>query len=359
MKRCKERIPRPHVRAWHTLRWRLTLFVLGILVVSGILTGALQLLMAVIFKGVLLKLNPYIFLLITLGVCALIGTILAGLFGLYYLRPLKRLIAATKEVKRGNYKVSIPMEKNMESEMGSLVASFNEMVRELDGVELLRNDFINNFSHEFKTPIVSVRGFARELQREDLTPEQRREYATIIAEEADRLSRLSTSVLELSKLENQQIVSDKTVFSLDEQLRRCILLLEPQWSEKEIEMLPELEEVQVSTNEEMLAEIWSNLLSNAIKFTSRGGTVRVTLIAEEEFLRVSVSDTGIGMSEEVRSHVFEKFYQGDPSHHRTGYGIGLAVVARVVGLLGGSVTVESEVGCGSTFTVLFPRKNME
>ena len=348
------------MRVWNTLRWRLTLFVLAILLISGILTWLVHFLLALLFSGApliaFLTLNPYTFLLIMLGVCTLIGTVLAGKFGFYYLRPLKRLISATKEVKRGNYKVQIPEEQGLESEMGSLIVNFNEMVRELDGIELFRNDFINNFSHEFKTPIVSIRGFAKELQREDLTPEQRREYATIIAEESDRLARLSTNVLELSKLENQQIVSGKTQFDLDEQLRQCILLLEPQWSQKQIEMIPELGAVSICSNAEMLSHIWKNLLSNAIKFTPEGGTVWVTLTASERAVTVTVKDTGVGMSEEVKSHIFEKFYQGDPSHHRKGYGIGLTMVDRVVKLCGGTVTVESEVGVGSTFTVVLPNE---
>lgn len=356
----KKREKRTRMRVWNTLRWRLTLFVLAILLISGILTWLVHFLLVLLFSGApliaLLTLNPYTFLLIMLGVCTLIGTVLAGKFGFYYLRPLKRLISATKEVKRGNYKVQIPEDKGLESEMGSLIANFNEMTRELDGIELFRNDFINNFSHEFKTPIVSIRGFAKELQREDLTAEQRSEYATIIAEEADRLARLSTNVLELSKLENQQIVSGKTRFDLAEQLRQCILLLEPQWAQKSIEMIPELDEAEICSNAEMLAQIWKNLLSNAIKFTPEGGTVWVTMRATEHEVIVIVKDTGVGMTEEVQSHIFEKFYQGDPSHHRMGYGIGLTMVDRIVKLLGGTISVQSVVGEGSTFTVALPNE---
>ena len=283
---------------------------------------------------------------------------MAALFGFSHLRPIKRLIRATHEVKKGNFKVQIEEEPNPETEVGKLVADFNDMVRELDGIELFRNDFVNNFSHEFKTPIVSIRGFARELQREDLSPEQREEYLRIIVEESDRLARLSTNVLELSKLENRQIVSGKTDFYLDEQLRQCILLLEPSWSEKELEILPELEEVRIYANEEILAHIWNNLLSNAIKFTPTGGTVRVTLSADSSHVTVTVEDTGIGMSEEVREHIFEKFYQGDPSHHKKGYGIGLSMAQKAARLSGGEIRVESEVGKGSCFTVVLPRETV-
>ena len=356
------------ITRWRTLRWRLTLFVFAMMLGSCALTVGAFLLLNLIFGFspwiFFFTFNPSFFLLVMLGICTLIATVLVNGFGAYYLRPIKRLINATKEVKRGNFKVQVKKEKRWRSEkyvsppseMGELEDSFNEMVRELDGIELFRNDFINNFSHEFKTPIVSIRGFARELQREDLTEEQRREYAEIIAEESDRLARLSTSVLELSKLENQQILTDKTEFDLDEQLRRCILLFENDWTEKEIEIVPELDAVKLYSNEALTERIWKNLISNAIKFTPRGGTVAVGLRADEEYVTVTVSDSGIGMNEEVKNHIFEKFYQGDPSHHRAGYGIGLTMVKRAVTLCGGEIGVESEVGRGSRFTVRLPRE---
>ena len=353
---------------FRTLRWRLTFFVFFIMLAAGTLTMGTFLLVNIVFgfSPVVLALtfNPYFFLLIMLGICTVIATVLVNGFGHYYLRPLNRLIAATKEVPRGNFKVQVKKEKIKKgkiyvkppSEMGALEDSFNEMVRELDGIEMFRNDFINNFSHEFKTPIVSIRGFARELQQQDLSEGQRREYAAIIAEESDRLARLSTSILELSKLENQQILTDKTEFDLAEQLRRSILLFEGAWTEKNIEILPELNEVTLYSSAELTERIWTNLISNAIKFTPEDGTVSVGLSFDEASVTVSVSDSGIGMTEEVREHIFEKFYQGDPSHHRTGYGIGLPMVKRAVALCGGEINVQSEVGRGSTFTVRLPRE---
>jgi len=348
------------VRRRNTLRWRLTLFVFMILLCSGLLTLMISIVALTLFGTTPLVLalvvNPVFFMVTLLCICAVIGTALSGFLGKYYLRPLKQLADATREVRKGNYKIQVERgEHKAQSEMGELIQSFNEMVQELDGIELFRKDFINNFSHEFKTPIVSIRGFAREIQMGDLSEEQRQEYIKIIAEEADRLSNLSTSVLELSRLENQQIVTDRTEFYLDEQLRQCILLQEPLWTAKNIEIIPELEEVRYRFNEDMLAHVWNNLLSNAIKFTPENGTVWITLTADERSVTVQICDTGIGMSEEVRRRIFEKFYQGDSSHHRKGYGIGLAMADRVVTLCGGQITVESTPGTGSTFTVRLPR----
>ena len=347
------------IRLRHTLRWRLTLFVFCVMLVSGVLTACVYFLVLLLFRThpivLALTLNPIFLTATLLCVSAAIGVALSGFFGRYYLRPLKSLIRATKEIKKGNFKTQIEIDHHPESEMSTLIQSFNEMTRELDGIELFRNDFINNFSHEFKTPIVSIRGFARELQYGDLTPEQRQEYAKIIEEESDRLAKLSINVLELSRLENQQIVTDRTAFFLDEQLRQSILLCEAAWSEKEIEMVPELDEVRYFGNEELLAHIWNNLLTNAIKFTPPRGTVRVCLSANEKSVTVTVSDTGEGMTPEVMAHIFEKFYQGDSSHHKSGYGIGLTMAHRAATLCGGTITVQSKRGQGSTFTVTLPR----
>lgn len=353
--------PEEVLKLRHTLRWRLTLFVFGVMMVSGILTVSVYLCILILFRHsplvLALTVNPLFLCVVLLLVSALFGTLLAVFFGKQHLLPTKRLSEATKEIKRGNFKVQVDGDiVPQNSEMGILISNFNEMVRELDSIELFRNDFINNFSHEFKTPIVSIRGFARELQYGDLDDVQRQEYAKIIAEEADRLAKLSINVLELSKLENQQIVINKNEFFLDEQLRQCILLQESEWTKKEIELLLELDEVAFYGNEEILAHIWNNLIGNAIKFTPHGGTVRVFLTADDTSVTVRISDTGIGMSDEVKAHIFDRFYQGDPSHHNRGYGIGLTMAARAATLCGGSITVESELQKGSTFTVTLPRQ---
>ena len=346
-------------RRMSSLRWRLTLFVFSILMLSGVLTFLFACVAILAFRGnpivVAIVLNPIFLCLILLCACAIFGTILSVFFGRYYLRPLKRLSAATQEVRKGNYKVQVKCEVDSRSEMDTLVRNFNEMVRELDGIELFRNDFINNFSHEFKTPIVSIRGFAKELQMGSLTEEQREEYLRIILEESDRLARLSTGVLELTKLENQQIVSGKQEYDLAEQLRQCILLQESAWTAKEIEIIPELDDVKIFSNEELLERVWTNLISNAVKFTPERGSVFVTLRQQEQEITVQVRDTGIGMSDEVRKHIFEKFYQGDSSHASKGYGIGLALTHRALTLCGGRIEVESTLGEGSCFTVILPR----
>ena len=289
--------------------------------------------------------------------CILVGAIVSSVTSKFILNRISKISRGMLEISKGNYKMRVE-EKDTGgalSEFGALEKTFNQMAADLDGIEMFRNDFINNFSHEFKTPIVSIRGFARQLQSGTLTDEQRDEYIGIIVSESERLSNMSNNVLLLSKLENQQIVSDKTTFDLDEQIRNCILLLEKSWSDKNIELDFELDDVKFTFNEEMLSHVWINLFSNAIKFTGEGGRIACRLYKTDDRVVCTVSDSGIGMSREVIGRIFEKFYQGDASHSSFGNGIGLNIVKRIITLANGSIEVESEIGVGSTFTVTLPR----
>ena len=347
------------LRKQASVQLKLTLFAFAIIVVSCAITVGVYFVFLLIFAraGVedLVALYPLVVAMILLGTCGLVATLLFAWLSRVYLRPMQQLIDATKEVKRGNCDVRVHhKEKRPVTEVQELVENFNEMVQELGGIEMFRNDFINNFSHEFKTPIVSIRGFAKELQIEGVSETQKLEYARIIEDESDRLARLSANVLELSKLENQRIVGNRAEFYLDEQIRQTILLFEKEWSEKDLEIIPELVECRVVFDEEMLALVWNNLISNAIKFTPDGGTISVRMICEERMVTVEIEDNGIGMTEDVRQHVFEKFFQGDPARAKRGYGIGLAIVSRVVQLCRGSVEVESEKDRGSLFRVRLP-----
>ncbi len=290
----------------------------------------------------------------TLIACTAIGTAAAAILTKWILSPLKEMITATERIAKGDFKVHIRESFDAKSDFGILQRSFNHMTRELDGIEMFRKDFINNFSHEFKTPIVSIQGFAHQLKAGGLTPEEEREYIRIIADESDRLAKMATNILLLSKLENQAIVTEQTEFYLDEQIRTCLLLLEKQWSAKEIELNIDLDEVKYCFNETMLSHVWVNLLGNAVKFTPPSGTVSCTLRTENNRVVVTISDTGCGMDEATQQHIFEKFYQGDTSHTGDGNGIGLTIVGRILVLCGGSIRVDSQPGMGSTFTVTLP-----
>lgn len=336
-----------------SLRARLVLYVFCIMTMASLFTSAAYVVM--LSAGWLrpLFITQMMSPIWMVCVSSIIGTVITAWIGKYYLSPVTQVIAATKRVAKGDFSVQLPMEDGR-GEMGDLVRSFNRMTRELGGIEMFRSDFINSFSHEFKTPIVSIRGFARLLQEGNLTAEQHDKYVNIIAAESDRLANMATNILLLSKLENQKIVTDRTRFYLDEQLRHAILTLEKQWSSRNIELDVDLDEVMYEFNEDMLLQVWLNLFGNAFKFTPDGGTVFCTLRQEKNEAVVRIRDTGCGMSDAVITRIFEKFYQGDTSHSSAGNGIGLTIVGRILVLCGGRIQVESSPGQGSTFTVRLP-----
>ena len=246
----------------------------------------------------------------------------------------------------GDYKVRInfgtlfsktKIAKNFEN-------SFNSMASELQKTEMLRSDFVNNFSHEFKTPIVSIAGFAKLLKRGDLTPEQQKEYIDIIEEESLRLSYMATNVLNLTKIENQVMVGDIDEYNLSEQIRHSVLLLENKWSKKNIEFIIDFDEYTVNANEEMLKQVWINLIDNAIKFSPQNEKIEIDIKKRGQIISVAVINKGETIPEEKLSLIFNKFYQGDESHASEGNGIGLAIVKHVVTLHNGEIAVKSQNG---------------
>ena len=299
--------------------------------------------------------SPLHFLVLSM----IVGVILLALLSRMMIRPIRQLVEATKKVAKGDFTVRVD-NSEADDEVAELVGSFNDMTKELGNNELFKKDFINSFSHEFKTPIVSIRGFAKQLQRDDLTEEQRREYVDIIARESERLANMSSNVLLLTRLENQQFMPETGEFSLDEQLRQAILLLEKQWSEKELELDIDLPYLRVRANEEMLSHVWINIIGNAIKFSHNGGRIGVSCRMVRDMAEVVIYDTGIGMDDATRERIFDKFYQGDssgssqPSHSTEGNGLGLPLVKRIIELSDGRISVESRPGKGSTFKVEIP-----
>ena len=287
-----------------------------------------------------------------------IGAFLIILSANKVVRPIIRISSATQEVAKGNFDIQI--ENNSKDEIGKLVENFNKMTKELKGIEYLRKDFISSVSHEFKTPIASIQGFAKLLQNNNLTEEEIREYTQIIIEETTRMSKLSSNMLNLSRLENQGMIESKTLFSLDEQIRKSILLLELEWSEKNIDFDIELDPVQFIGDEELLQQVWINLLSNAIKFSTENGKIVVRLYQVESMVKVKIIDNGIGMDEKVQKRIFEKFYKADTAHSFEGNGLGLSLVKRIIDLCNGNIYLKSNPGKGTTFTVELPleKENM-
>ena len=279
-----------------------------------------------------------------------------------YEEPMQKLAKATMKVANGDFSVYVPTLHTADrfDYMDIMILDFNKMIEELGSIETLKTDFVSNVSHEMKTPIAVIKNYAELLKIKNLSEEKRNEYAESIEHAAVRLSNLITNILKLNKLENQRIGVELQNYDVCRQLCECILQFEEVWDEKCIELEVELEDTaKVYADENLMELVWNNLLSNAIKFMEPGGTVKVTQVSDETYVKVSVSDTGCGMSSECIRHIFDKFYQGDTSHSQEGNGLGMALVKRVLDLMDGEIQITSEEGKGSNFVVMLPKKNIE
>ena len=316
----------------------------------GAIAGLLYLLEGL---GVIPSLGIYtlISLLLVSGITV---ALMSYFIGRRVLTPLVKLSSASKEVARGNFDVTVSDSSKME-EVQTTFRNFNAMVRELKSISTLSSDFIANVSHEFKTPLSVIEGYAMLLQDDRLTAQEREDYLNKILVNTRRLNTLVGNILMLSKMETKPLPEQYTRFRLDEQLRQVVAQLEPQWSAKGISFRVRLDEVELLGWEQVLPYVWSNLISNAIKFSPSGSVIALTLLEQRECAVVTVSDRGCGMEPDVQERIFEKFYQGDTSHKAEGNGLGLALVRQIVELSQGVVEVESQPGKGSTFRVILPK----
>ncbi len=358
MRRREHRSPRRRFgEILHSFRFTMIGSVFLIMLASGMITSAAVSTLYLASPELISATRPLLFVMLTFPASLVLGTAFTVIVSKQILRPVDDLIRATEEVSRGNFDIEVPI-RYRKNQFSRLITSFNAMIRELSGIEIFRNDFINNFSHEFKTPLSSIRGFARELRTARLSQEERDEYIEIIISACDRLTAMASSVLLLSKLENQQFITGREDCDIPEQIRDAILMLEEEWTKKNIELDLELDErVIYSCNAETLSHVWQNLLSNAVKYCpDEGGVIKISCSESEESISVTVSDNGSGISEEALPHIFEKFYQGDTSHKAEGNGLGLALVLRIVKLYGGEIEAESKLGAGATFRIRLPKR---
>ena len=297
----------------------------------------------------MLSLSTWLLLLIFLVASFIVGSILTIIVSKFVLGAVNTVAEGMSALAKGNYDVKIDLGKNEESKQ--LANGFNKLAQELKGTQMLRSNFVNEYAHEFKTPIVSIKGFAELLKQKDLTEEQKQEYLDVIIEEANRLTSLSTNSLNLSKIEDQRILSEKARFNLSEQIRNSILLLEKNWQQKNIEFSISLEEYEITANEEMLKQVWINLVDNAIKFSNVGGLVEIELFEEKDNVVFTITNGGKTIAKADYEKVFEKFYRIDSGS--SGHGVGLAIVKKIVELHNGSVSVFSEKE-RTKFTVKLP-----
>ena len=268
-------------------------------------------------------------------------------------KPVSKILEATEKIAAGDFSTRIEIEHSYDkySEFDAISENLNIMAAELGKSEMLKNDFISNVSHEMKTPLSLIGNYAAALADSNLDPETREKYAATLSKASNRLSRLVTDILKLNKLQNQEIKPEISRFNLSDALAECIISFEGNIEEKNLILECDLDDVFISSSHSLLEIVFSNLISNAVKFTEPGGKIAVTLKQTEDKAVVTVTDTGCGMTKEVGMRIFEKFYQGDTSHSGEGNGLGLALVKKVIDILGGEISVTSELRKGSTFTV--------
>lgn len=303
-----------------------------------------------------IEVNPYErkapILLMFLGSFLLGGTV-AIYVGKAIIAPIRKIGDAFHEVSEGNFSVSVSEDWKID-EIREMSKQFNAMTHDLSNIETLHTDFVANVSHEFKTPISSIEGYATLLQNPALSEEKRLRYTQKILENSRRLSNLTSNMLLLTKLENQEMVKDKKQFRLDEQIRKTILLLEDKWTKKKIEFNLDLPFQMYYGSEMLLEQVWFNILDNAIKHSKEEGIIEIRIKNNETAVFVEIQDHGEGMSSEVIKHIFEKFYQGDSSRKEEGNGLGLALVKQIIDICNGNILVQSTPGVGSIFTIEMP-----
>ncbi|WP_057915003.1 sensor histidine kinase [Peribacillus muralis] len=266
------------------------------------------------------------------------------------------IIDALRKIANGDYNVQLDFNTGKKNEMTEIISHFNHMAKQLKQMEEMRQEFISNVSHEIQSPLTSIVGFALALQSNKLTKDESNHYLHIIETESRRLSKLSDNLLKLTSLESEHHPFERANCRLDQQIRSIILACEPNWLEKELEMDISLEKVSIFADADLMSQVWTNLIHNSIKFTQHHGTITISLQQVDDQAKITISDTGIGISEQDQFHIFERFYKADLARERTksGSGLGLSIVKRIIDMHDGSITVKSELEKGTTFTILLP-----
>lgn len=346
---------RDHRLKDHSIRFHFALIIFTILLLAMFIMLVLSIILIRLGIFRIILGGPFSVVTAVFLLSLFIATALAYYVNNHILRPIVSLSNASKNVAKGDFDIRIHKKTHID-ELDTTFKNFNSMVAELNSIETLRNDFIAGVSHEFKTPLSAIEGYATLLQDEAISSEERNEYIKKIHDNTRLLSELTGNILLISKLENQKFNSAKKSFRLDEQIREAILTHEVTWTKKEQELDIDLDEIEYFGEEGLLIHVWMNLVGNALKFTQEKGKVSVKLKRIGNNAVVTVSDNGIGMSEETKKHIFDKFYQGDTSHKGKGNGLGLSLCLKIVETSHGKIECESTLNKGTSFTVTLPIK---
>ena len=284
-------------------------------------------------------------------VSIIVGAVVMASISKRLITPLTKLSTAMNKVADGDFETQIETESKLEA-IQDIYTNFNLMVKELDATETLQTDFVSNVSHEIKTPITAIDGYATLLQNTENIDEVENEYIEKILFNTKRLSELVSNILLLSKVDNKAIQAKKTTYRLDEQIRQSIVLLEPKWNVKEIDFDVELDEIEYTGDESLMFHVWNNLIDNAIKFSPENSLIRIKLERADNKITFTIEDEGCGISDEEKKHIFNKFYQSASSHKSEGNGLGLALVKNILTLCSGEISVTDAKNGGAGFEVI-------
>ncbi len=292
--------------------------------------------------------SPLIAIIILLIAQLIISGLMTLIIGNPVIRVMDEIEKVIEEISNGNYKVRIKETKPLKH----IKHNFNKMIAELDSVEILRSDFVNNFSHELKTPVVSIKGYAEELKRDDITTKEKTDYLNIIIEESNRLASLSTNILNLSKIERQEIVTNKTKVNIGEQIRKVVLIEYKKIEQANLDLDLDIDDCYSIVNEDLMEQVWLNLIENAIKFNKKNGQIAIKVKKENEKIKVIIKDTGIGIEPDKLSHIYDKFYTTSTKNGKNGNGLGLALTKKIINLHNATIDVTSKKNKGTEFKIL-------
>lgn len=292
--------------------------------------------------------SPMTAIIILIITQLIISWLMTIIIGNPVIRGMNDIEKVIDEVSNGNYKARVKETKILKE----IKHNFNKMISELDSVEILRSDFVNNFSHELKTPIVSIKGYAEELKKDDLTEEEKEKYLDVIIEESNRLSSLSTNILNLSKIEKQEIVSNKNKINIGEQIRKVILMEYKKIEKNNLEIDVDIDDCYSIVNEDLMEQVWINLIENAIKFNKKNGKIFVKVKKVNDKITISIKDTGVGIDEDKINRIYDKFYTTSEKNGKSGNGLGLALTKKILNLHNGSIEANSKLNKGTEFIIL-------
>ncbi|WP_042143354.1 cell wall metabolism sensor histidine kinase WalK [Paucisalibacillus sp. EB02] len=294
---------------------------------------------------------------ISLVIVLLIGSILILLSSTYLVNPIRKLTHAARKIAKGDFSVRVDKtNRKNQDEVGELIDSFNHMTAEIEKIDAMRADFVSNVSHEIQSPLTSIKGFTKAIMDDVVPKDNQKEYLQIIYQEIERMSRLSDNLLRIASLDSEHHPYNPRSYRLDEQIRNSVLTTEPLWSGKKIDMQLSIEPVEIYADKDLMEQVWLNLITNAIKYTDEEGIMEIIIRITSSQIKVSVRDFGIGIPEEALPNLFGRFYKVDRSRNRSvdGNGLGLSIVKKILNIHKFSITVDSEEGKGSTFTVNIP-----